>query len=161
MRTFLCPFCGAIHTIDDTKTDLVFLCKSCNRICFIKGDKAVAPSPEEIAEIDNGTFLGVPSNFRLGRGIPIPMMDGQPANCRIGDSFYHIPDWISAADLVATVYARSQKADMVSLEESIKMSLASDQSEVDVHRLREKVVRSRAGHTGWAALNEQFGFFLE
>lgn len=89
------------------------------------------------------------------------MMDGQPANCRIGDSFYHIPDWMSATDLVAAVYARSQKADMVSLEESIKMSLTSDQSEVDVHRLREKVVRSRAGHTGWAALNEQFGFFLE
>lgn len=161
MRTFLCPFCGAIHTIDDTKTDLVFLCKSCDRVCFIKEDKAVAPSPEEIAEIDNGTFLGVPSNFRLGRGIPIPMMDGQPANCRIGDSFYHIPDWMSAADLVAAAYARNEMADMISLEDAIKMALTEEQRQVDVFLLKERVLKSKPGPAGWAALNEQFGFLVE
>lgn len=161
MRTFLCPFCGAIHTIDDTKTDLVFLCKSCDRVCFLKGDKAVAPSPEEIAEIDNGTFLGVPSNFRLGRGIPIPMMDGQPANCRIGDSVYHIPDWVSATDLVASAYARNEKANMISLEDAIKMALTEEQCQVDVFLLKERVLKSKAGSAGWAALNEQFAFVVE
>ena len=161
MRIFTCPFCGAVHVIRNTNNHIIFLCRTCDKICIVKHCDARPLTTTELKEIDDQTYNGIPGEMRAGIGIPIPMMDGKNANCRIGDMFLHVPDWLTARDLIARAYANEEDLETISLKDVLLVKIPEKNCQVDAHKLRDRLVGSGLGLSGWDIINKKFSFIEE
>lgn len=156
MRIFMCPLCGSIHKVKESRK-MVFSFQACHHILIVDEDNNVRPlNPSEERHIDDGSFLGIPGTLKIGRGIELPMLDGGKANCRVGDSFFHVPDGFPFASFIGNILANGGDPAHLTVEEALQMALPQEACEVDVHKLRDLV-----GSIDWPTVNKLGNFLID
>lgn len=155
MIKFLCPICGTYHRVAIT-SPAVYFCKNCSHLFIITENDARPLTAEEERNIDNGSMIGIPPTFKVGRGIPIPMMNGRLANCRVGVQFYSIPSGDTVQDLLYKAVTNGANPANTDLSTLLEMALPQSACTVDAHRLRGVL-----DPADWKALNKQYCFLVE
>jgi len=135
---------------------MIFHCRNCDHFFIIRNSKVRPLTAQEERSIDDGSMIGIPSTYKVGQGIPLPMLNGQRANCRVGDKFFCIPAGDKVVDLLYKAITNGADPANTDIGTLLEMALPESACKVDVCRLRNLV-----GSTDWKELNEQEHFMVE